>query len=150
MEKEIFASQISGGTFQDSGLRLLPCKKNTKCVCASRRPPKCVKEYDNLESTGTEVMYRCVDCRECLKCNNGPRMDFLSITEEIEETLITESLTVDLDWDISSSRLPFVVDPDGRISRGVLARKYLPGKVQHRGGISIKGEGPPINTMSRL
>ena len=116
VEKEIFASPISEENSQGSGLCPFPCERPTKCVCASRRPPKCVKEYDTLESTGTEVTYRCVDCRECLKCKNGPRMESLSITEEIEETLISKSVTVDLDRGISTSRLPFVVDPDGRIS----------------------------------
>ena len=86
------------------------------CVCVSRRPPKCVKEYDALESTGTEVTYRCIDCKECLRCKNGPRMESLSIQEEVEEALISKSVTVDLERGVSSAKLPFVVDPDNRIA----------------------------------
>ena len=101
---------------EDGSLYPIPAEGCSKCVCASRRPPKCVKQYDALESTGTEVTYRCVDCKECLKCKNGPRMESLSIQEEVEEALISRSVVVDLDKGVSSAKLPFVVNPDGRIS----------------------------------
>ena len=65
---------------------------------------------------GTEVTYRCVDCNECWKCKNGLRLESLSIQEEVEEALISRSVTVELDEGVSSAKLPFVVNPDGRIS----------------------------------
>ena len=85
-------------------------------VTLVKRTPRCVKEFDTLEETGTEVTYRCVDCRGCLKCKNGPRIDSISIQEEIEEALISRSVKVDLEKGISSAKLPFVTDPDNRIA----------------------------------
>ena len=37
-------------------------------VCVARKPPKCVRQFDEIESAGTEVTYRCMDCRGWLKC----------------------------------------------------------------------------------
>ena len=35
---------------------------------ASKRPPKCIRQFDEIEKAGTEVTYRCVDCRGCPNC----------------------------------------------------------------------------------
>ena len=32
-----------------------------------RKAPKCVREYDEIERAGTEVTYRCADCRGCFE-----------------------------------------------------------------------------------
>ena len=32
------------------------------CVYAAKRAPKCVKQFDEIENSGTEVTYRCVEC----------------------------------------------------------------------------------------
>ena len=33
------------------------------------RAPKCVKQFDDVEKAGTEVSFRCVDCRDCRSAN---------------------------------------------------------------------------------
>ena len=72
--------------------------------------------FDEIERAGTEVTYRCVDCRGCLKCKNGVRLDAISIQEEVEQSMIERAVRVDIDQCRSSSKLPFVVaDPDSRI-----------------------------------
>ena len=118
---EVFPPAVSQGESSLDSADVRPLcpfldSRCSSCVCVSRRPPKCVKEYDALESTGTEVTYRCADCKECLRCRNGPRMESLSIQEEVEEALISRSVTVDLERGVSSAKLPFVVDPDNRIA----------------------------------
>ena len=87
-----------------------------RVVALVKKPPKCVKQFDAIELTGTEVTYRCVDCRGCLKCKNGPQLESVSIQEEIEDHLIERCVTVDVKEGRSSARLPFVVDPDKRIA----------------------------------
>ena len=52
-------------------------------VCVARKQPKCVRQFNEIESAGTEVTYRCMHCRGCLKCKNGPRFDAMSIQEEM-------------------------------------------------------------------
>ena len=32
-------------------------------VLVARKPPKCVKRFDEIKSAGTEVLYRCNNCR---------------------------------------------------------------------------------------
>ena len=53
------------------------------------------RQFDEIESAGTEVTYRCMDC--CLKCKHGPRFDAMSIQEEIEQSLIERCVQVDVD-----------------------------------------------------
>ena len=86
------------------------------CAHVGRRPLKSIKEYDAWEQTGTEVTFRCPECKECLKCKNGPRLESISIQEEVEEALISRCVTVDLKRGVSLAKLPFLVDPDIRIN----------------------------------
>ena len=41
-------------------------KKVNDEVYFIKRPPKCSKNFELVESAGTEVSYRCVKCRGCL------------------------------------------------------------------------------------
>ena len=82
---------------------------------AGKRPPKCVKQFDQVEPAGSEITYRCVDCRDCIKCKYGGRVDSISIQEEIEQALIDRTVTVDVDKGTATAILPFVVDPDRRL-----------------------------------
>ena len=43
-------------------------------VCVAMKPPKCVWQFDEIESAGTEVTYIFLDCRGCLKCKSGTRL----------------------------------------------------------------------------
>ena len=40
----------------------------TDRVCVAKRTPKCVKLFDEVENSGTEITIRCVDCRSCAEC----------------------------------------------------------------------------------
>ena len=88
---------------------------------ASKRPPKCIRTYDEVEQAGTVVDYRCVDCLGCLNCKKGERWDCISIQEESEQGLIEKSVKIIPEKGESIARLPFVVNPDTRIdSDGIL------------------------------
>ena len=77
-----------------------------------RKPPKCLKQFDQIEFAGTEVTYRCVECRDCLKGKNGNRVDAISIQAEMEQSLIDRPVEVD----VERGRLVVVVvvEPDSR------------------------------------
>ena len=79
------------------------------------RKPKCVRQFDEIEKAGSEVTYRCVDCRSCLKCKNGMRVEAISIQEEIEQGLIESCIHVDVNQGITTAKLPFVTDADSRL-----------------------------------
>ena len=57
-------------------------------IYAARKPPKACQLFDEIENAGTEVTYRCVECRSCPECKRGERLDSVSIQEEVEQSLI--------------------------------------------------------------
>ena len=81
----------------------------------ARKPPKCVKEFEELENAGTEVSYRCSNCRTCQDCKKSLRIDVVSIQEEIESEIIEQCVTVDIEKGESVSKLPFVASPEARL-----------------------------------
>ena len=44
--------------------------------------------FDQVENAGTEVSYRCTDCRNCNKCKSSENTEFVSMQEEIEQDII--------------------------------------------------------------
>ena len=79
------------------------------------RAPKCVKQFDDVEKAGTEVSFRCVDCRDCMKFKRGERIEAISIQEEVDQDLIERNVFVDPDKGVTSCKLPFLVDPESRL-----------------------------------
>ena len=84
-------------------------------VFHGKKPPPYVKQFDEIEKTGTEVTYRCVDCRGCLECKRGARVDAISIQEEIEQAIIERCVRVDIGQAKSTAKLAFVREPEDRL-----------------------------------
>ena len=82
------------------------CRNKSGCF-AAKRAPKCVKSFDGIERAGSEVTYRCPECRNCDKCKNGPRVENISFQEEIEQDLIERSVTGNIDRGITTAKFPF-------------------------------------------
>ena len=74
-----------------------------------KKPLRCIKQFDEIERAGTEMTYKCVDCRGCLGCRNVARAYAVSIHEEVEQAIIERAVRVDIDECRSRSKLPFVV-----------------------------------------
>ena len=49
----------------------------------AKRGPKCLKGFETIENTGTNISYRCNDCRNCLECKNGSLIEEISIQEDV-------------------------------------------------------------------
>ena len=86
---------------------------------------KFVKRFEEAELAGSEVSYRCVRCRGCPDCKRGERLDCISIQEEVEQTIIEKSVTVDLDKGCTSAKLPFLCDPAQKLA----SNKYQAKKI---------------------
>ena len=84
-------SDISNSDFGQDGL-----KGSTKAY-ANKRVPRCAKQFEEIEKSGTEINFRCVDCRSCVKCKNSMRFDAISMQEEVEQTLIERAVRVEKD-----------------------------------------------------
>ena len=52
------------------------------------RPLKVLKRFEEVESAGSEISYRCVRCRGCADCQNDERILCISIQVEVEQTII--------------------------------------------------------------
>ena len=64
-----------------------------ECLTANRAPRN-LKLHQQIEDAGTEVTYRCLECRGCKKCKNSGRIESISIEEEVENALIDNSVIV--------------------------------------------------------
>ena len=77
----------------------------------AKRPPRKIKIFDNIENSGTEILYRCVECWNCPECEKGSKIEYISIQEEIKQHLINHSVHVDIKKDITTEKLPFISNP---------------------------------------
>ena len=66
--------------------------------------------FEQVESTGTEINYRCPTCRSYNSCKHHDEYESISIREEIKQSIIESSVTIDLDTSITSASLPFSAD----------------------------------------
>ena len=99
-------------------------------VCLKRKPNK-VKVFEDIENSGTEINFRCLNCRNCAECRKGPLIENLSIQEEIEQHMIEKSVTVDPEKRESVATLPFLSDPDKALSPNYnIARKVYDGQTK--------------------
>ena len=66
-------------------------------VFLSKNSLKCLKQFEEVESAGTEVSYRCVRCRGCPDCATSKNVECISIHEEVEQGLIDKCVKVNLE-----------------------------------------------------
>ena len=77
---------------------------------------KSQRMFEQVESTGTEINYRCRTCWSCNSCKHHDEYESINIREEIEQNIIKSSVTIDLDTSITSAYLPFIADPRLRLA----------------------------------
>ena len=84
-----------------------------RCVCmVAKRAPRNLKRFEDVEAAGTEVTFRCVNCRNCKTCLKGPINEEISIESEAEQNLIEECVNVDIELGVTMAKLPFIMDPE--------------------------------------
>ena len=87
--------------------------KSVRFDClATKRTPKKVKIFEEIEAAGTDVTYRCGNCRNCKDCLKGPILEAISLKDEAEQNLIEKCVDVDIKLRITMARLPFILNPD--------------------------------------
>ena len=109
-DKECFVSNDIGTPIDSNHSQ---CCSGCFCakVFAGKKAPKNAKRFEEIENAGSEVTYRCVDCRSCKNCKNGPRVEAISIQEELEQNLIEKCVEVDIERAKTVAKLPFIMDP---------------------------------------
>lgn len=96
---------------------------------ASKRGPRCLKSFEVSENAGTDISYRCVDCRNCAECKKGSSIEEISIREEYEQNLIDKSVSVDPETNTSTAFLPFLDDPDKKLCNNIASARNVYNKV---------------------
>ena len=74
----------------------------------SRKSIRDSKLFESAEHAGSEVSYRCIDCRNCKNCKKSGQIEIVSIQEEIEEDIISKSVAVDVETGLAVANLPFI------------------------------------------
>ncbi len=75
-----------------------------------------LRKFDDFESIGSEISYRCVSCRNCNGCRRSDELEEKSLQDEIEQSLIEGCVTLHAENKVVVSKLPFVKDPESRLT----------------------------------
>ena len=103
---------------------------STNNTFVTRGAPKCLKTFEEIENMGTNISYRCVDCRNCKVCK-GSLIQEISIREEYEQSLINKSVVLKENEKMCVAHFPFWDNPDLKlISKMKSVRKVYNGVVK--------------------
>ena len=107
--------------------RVIPLKRGMgmKEEVYVTRGPKNLKFFENNENSGTNILYRCIDCRSCQECKNGPFTEEMSIHAEFEQNLINKSVILDVENKKCVHKLPFTANPETRLMPNEAAAKKV-------------------------
>ena len=67
--------------------------------------------FNQAEEAGSEIMYRCINCRSCKTCKDHDQIELTSIKEEVEQDLINQSVVVDFTNRQTTAKLPLLHNP---------------------------------------
>ena len=67
-----------------------------------------LKKFEEVENAASEILYRCLSCRGCQKCRNGERIELISLKEEVEQNLIDNSVSVNIQKGETIATLPLL------------------------------------------
>ena len=105
--------------------------------------------FEQVELAGSEITYRCSNCRECKMCKSHD-VEMVSIREEVEQEQIERSVHVDISSGSTIARLPLVRDAESTLSPNRdVAEKVLNQQVKKLSR-SIKDKDDVINSERKL
>ena len=70
-----------------------------------------LKIFEYVENAGSEISYRCSNCRSCKVCKEHEYNEMTSIKEEIEQDIINSSMKVNMEKQITTASLSFIHNP---------------------------------------
>ena len=73
------------------------------------------RRFQEVESIGSKNEYRCVVCRNCSKCKNGDVLEKVSLREEMEQSMIENSVVLKVKERRLEATLPFTEEPNERL-----------------------------------
>ena len=67
--------------------------------------------FEQVESTGSEISFRCPTCRICKECKHHKEYESISLKEEVEQNIIDSSVTINIEDKRTTARLPYISSP---------------------------------------
>ena len=74
------------------------------------------KLFNEAENAGSEITYRCINCRNCQECKHHDQIEPMSLKEEVEQSIIDKSVTVDIINCVTSAYLPLLHKPEVKLA----------------------------------
>ena len=93
-----------------------PLSNEALATSHTSRQIRLSKVLHMVENAGTEVLYRCINCRNCNECRNSGKIGCISIQEEFEQHFIEEGVHVDIEKGITLAKLPFILNPEYKLN----------------------------------
>ena len=75
-----------------------------------------LEKYENLDTMGSEVTYRCLRCRNCNDCRKGDLIEQGSLEGEIQQALIERCVKLNIEKKRLEATLPFIMDPNKNLA----------------------------------
>ena len=78
-----------------------PLSNEAWATAHTSRQIRLSKVLDMVENAGTEVLYRCINCRNCNECRNSGKIEYISTQEELYQHFIGKSVHADIEKGIT-------------------------------------------------
>ena len=75
------------------------------------------KAFDDQESAGACVDFKCSDCVDCPKCKQGDKLRLISMKEVAEDALIADSVEVNVKEKVTTCSYPFTEPPQQYLTK---------------------------------
>lgn len=92
------------------------CVHIAKRLPRTKKSPKSLLRFEEVENVGTEMSYRCPKCRGCKDCVKSQKIELISTDTEVQQEVINKSVVVDLNEKSCKAVLPFLCDPVHRLA----------------------------------
>ena len=74
-----------------------------------------MKKFQESQDVGSEIGYRCLNCRNCFDCKDQAH-SALSLQEEVKQDVINRSVSVDVSTQETTASLPLMGDPEVKLA----------------------------------
>ena len=83
------------------------------------------QRFQDIEALGSENENRCVSCRNCTKFKNGNMLEKVALWEELEQTMIENSVELIVEQKRFKAKLLFIDDPlEKQTPSGIWQRNF--------------------------
>ena len=110
------SDMVQDSTQQPSHVQNTHFSESGRIDCISLATSRKEKLFHEVEDAGSEIFYRCMDCRDCKNCLKGDKIELISVKEEIEQDVINKSVKVNLPIGESEASLPIIHDAPNKLA----------------------------------